>query len=615
MCGFLGLLSLPGSAHPLPPPPVSRARIQWRGPDGSGQTSVRNFAVWHERLAIIDLSARASQPATSDDGEWHLAFNGEIYNYVELAERYGLAQAARTSDTVALCELIARLGVEGACQKIEGMFAFAAWSRNSGEVALARDWVGTKPLFWTLTPLGLLYGSDPLSLSLWRKQLGFEPALSPSAISNYLLSGYTGPRDSIWHGIYRVSPGAVLYSDGSKVREIPLNLRRTRVEASVARRGDLVRFADDALYGAVRSNLVADVDVGIFLSGGIDSSLLLALATKAGVSRMKSFSIGFDELSEHDETGTGSAIARIFDSDHVTTRMGSGDYLGACAEVAVAFPEPHGDPAALGMHALARVAAAEVKVVLTGEGGDELFGGYPRYAHAPAARLLARLCRPVGPMLVGALSPRRRAQFDALSGPAVRYTEFLASDSISRLSDLSELEIIDRAPLPRRLRLKIRDLTDHDTANILPGSYLDKTDRAGMRWGLEARVPLLDRGVDGVARSLPSHALAHPLQTKVLLRRVAASHLPREIAAAPKLGLRVPVERWLSHPAIRATVLESLLDGDGVRLGFLSKDGILKRFKTCDASLLDQSDGLSLHKLFMLECWLTSVRRASSNVN
>jgi asparagine synthase (glutamine-hydrolysing) len=533
------------------------------------------------RLAIIDLSPEADQPLSSTDGGWELVLNGEIYNYRELAATYRLSEKAARSDSWALLELIDRIGVVDAQRELRGMYAFAAVERKAQRLWLVRDPFGIKPVSWTPIENGALFGSDPRALAVWRKQMGLGREMDTYALAHYLMLGYVPGDATMWADIHRCAPGTVTVIDQAKTYVVEWN-ERLQDEKTEAPPADEV---EAAIRSSVTRHLIADVEIGAFLSGGIDSSLIVSLANRASGIPLRTYSVGFDSSSVFDETETAAATARVLGSRHQTLRIGVSDFRALVHEAVEAFPEPHADAAALPMLALSKRARQDVKVVLTGEGGDEIFGGYRRYWALPLARgRLMRLAArgPIGE-LASRLGGRRVSQIfsAATSSPAAAYARLLTLshwDSITVAGGPSATALVPRVlsrydapglarPAPDTLRRL--DLDRH-----LPESYLEKDDRATMRFGLEARVPFLDLDLARLAARLPNRQLARFGRTKILLRQLAERHLPRSVTRGPKRGFSVPLSAWIAVGSTAQWVHDTLLDGVGLQLGVFDRTGL-----------------------------------------
>jgi asparagine synthase (glutamine-hydrolysing) len=608
VCGFIGAVAFNGGLIQGVPVAAS-ARIRWRGPDAYQEHASRNRILASARLAIIDLNPEADQPLTSADGEWELVFNGEIYNYRDLAITHGLSEKASRSDSWAVLELIGRLGVVEAHRQLRGMYAFAVWEVNAERLWLVRDPFGIKPVAWTPIENGVLFGSDPRSLAIWRNHLGLPREIDAYALTHYLMLGYVPGDATMWADIRRCAPGSATVVDkaGARVIGWETPFQDESIDPPTA---DEV---EAAIRATVVRHLIADVEVGAYLSGGLDSSLVVSLASRAAGAPLRTYSVGFDSTSVFDESGMAEAMARSIRSVHQTLRIGLGD-IGELAEgVVEAFPEPHADAAAIPILALSRRARQDVKVVLTGEGGDEMFGGYRRYWALPMARgrLMRLAARGRFGELASRLGGRRVSQMVSVanSSPAAAYARLLTVshwDSIIASGGHATTSLVPRVlsryDTPELANPGADSLRRLDLDRHLPESYLEKGDRATMRCGLEARVPFLDLDLARIAVRLSNKQLAKVGRTKILLRQLAEKHLPTSVTRAPKRGFSVPLRDWMAGDATAQWARDTLLGGAGLQLGVFHQEGL--------SSTLQQLWGLetdekaeTAYRLLMLELW------------
>src|SRR5882672_540154 len=608
MCGFIGRVRFDGG--PIEGIPTSAAaRIRWRGPDSYEERASEGRILASARLAIIDINPEADQPLTSADGAWELVFNGEIYNYRDLASRHGLSEKASRSDSWTLLELIGRVGVVDAHRQLRGMYAFAAWEANAKRLWLVRDPFGIKPVVWTSNESGALFGSDPRSVAIWRKQMGLDSEIDGYAVAHYLMLGYVPGDATMWADIHRCEPGSVTVVDKSGVRVI--DWESTCTDGSTG--APTTDEVDAAVQTSVARHLIADVEVGAYLSGGIDSSLVVSLANRAAGAPLRTYSVGFDASSVYDESAMAEAMAQSVGSVHQTLRIRLDDLRGLAEDAVEAFPEPHADAAAMPMLALSKRASEDVKVVLTGEGGDEMFGGYRRYWALPVARgrFMRLAVRGQFGELMSKLGGRRAAQMvsAASSSPAAAYVRLLTTshwDSVTASGGDVAASLI-----PRVLsRYDTQDLTNPGPGSLrrleldrhLPESYLEKGDRATMRHGLEARVPFLDLDLSCVALRLPNNQLATVGRTKILLRQLAEKYLPLAVTTAPKRGFSVPLREWMSVGASARWVRDVLLGGVGVQLGVFDRAGLPSTMRQLGAFETDEK-AETAYRLLILELW------------
>ena len=556
MCGICGLATRGGPVDPERLRAMS-ATLVHRGPDSDGQLLDGSVGLASRRLSIIDLQT-GDQPIANEDGTVHVVQNGEIYNYRELRARLERAGHRFTtrSDTEVLVHLYEEHG-DAFAEQLRGMFAVAVWDARRQRLVLARDPFGIKPLYYRLDAEGLAFASELRALP--RGEIDFD-ALEAFLAFNSIPGPY-----SIFRDVKKLLPGHVLAWEGGEAR-VSRFARPAPVPASEVRRDDEDELAEELrarLRDSVRAHLIADVPVGVLLSGGVDSSMLAALASQESTEPVHTFSIGFEERS-FDELDDARAVAQLYGTRHkeLILRPNAALLLPVLAD---AFDEPFADSSALPTYLVSQLAASHVKVALSGEGGDELFGGYYTYAADLLALRFGGLAPIARPLVERLPSSSRRASFDykakrfvrgAALPPLERHhawkeifspearIELLASDPLSakRLDPVDLLRTryaeTDGAELLARLQ-------DVDLGTYLVDDLLVKTDRASMAHSLEARVPYLDPLVAGLAMSLPTRLKVSGLKKKRLLRKAAEPLLPRRIVYGRKRGFSIPATAWL----------------------------------------------------------------------
>ena len=579
MCGIAGFVQRDPDARCLG---TMLARIAHRGPDGDGQW-VRaaaaqpdggwTVALGHRRLSIIDLSGGA-QPMGNEDGQVVITFNGEIYNFRELRpplEARGHRFRTR-SDTEAIVHHIEEHGPAGVVD-LNGMFAFALWDGRARRLLLARDRVGIKPLFYGPLPDGgVVFGSE-LSAVLAHPAVSRRPDVT--GLVSYFFSDYFHPPHTIVRDVRQLGPGETLSWENGRL-EPPRRFWQVPPPRASAPEDEpaLAAALWTEMSDAVRRQLVADVPVGIFLSGGLDSSTVATLATAHAPGRMKAFSIGFEE-ADFDESGYARQVAERLGVEHVVEMLHERNLLDVVDEALGRLDQPLGDPSFLPTFLLSRLAARHVKVVVGGDGGDELWGGYPTYF----AHLYAGVYRHV-PALVRDRVVRRLVEwmpvsdrYQSLEWKLRRFTGRWDEEATTR--HLRWMSSVDLPDLPRAVRgadgvppptlaapLPETDDPLHrllalDFTTYMPGSVLTKVDRASMAHGLEVRPPLLDNQTVDWAFALPSRFKVRPNRTKLLFKRAARGHLPDAIIDRKKKGFGIPLAAWLRGPL--RDRLESLL--------------------------------------------------------
>jgi asparagine synthase (glutamine-hydrolysing) len=565
MCGVCGVLSLNGASVDRTTLENMNQALLHRGPDSSGSFVQDGVGLAARRLAIIDLEG-GDQPIANEDGTIHVVQNGEIYNYRELREELerGGHRLATRSDTEVLVHLYEDHGPRFV-EKLRGMFAIALWDGRARRLVLARDRFGIKPLYYRLTGESLSFASE---LKALLRQPGFDREIDLNALETYLAFSFIPAPLTIFRGVSKLPPGSVLTWDtnqGERGPQIVSYARPGPVSAAEARTETEEELAEellDRLRDSVRAHLIADVPVGVLLSGGIDSCTLAALASMESSAPVMTFSIGFDE-PRFDERARARLVAERYGTDHheLVVRPDAVELLPKLAQV---YDEPFADASAIPTFIVSKLARQHVKVALSGEGGDELFGGYDYYVGhllAPRLRALARLARPFVERL-----PSSSAKASSLDHKAKRFvrgarltplerhyvwkevfspegrTELFRED---RRGELDPLELLRRRYDESEGCDELSRVMDVDLGIFLVDDMLVKTDRASMANSLEARVPFLDPVVSELALALPSRLKVRPFATKRLIRSAVARLLPKEVIEGKKQGFSIPVARWL----------------------------------------------------------------------
>jgi asparagine synthase (glutamine-hydrolysing) len=604
MCGIAGLWvrSADASARDLPAIAEAMAsRLHRRGPDGAGCWSdpEAGIALAHRRLAVVDLTAAGAQPMESACGRFVISFNGEIYNHVRLRQELEAEQAMPWrghSDTETLLELIVRRGLEGALQRCIGAFALALWDRRERRLLLARDRLGEKPLYYGWSEGRLLFASE---LKAMQAVPGFANPVDPDALALYLRANCIPAPWSILQGIHKVRPGTIV-ALGAADRAAVDGAPYWSLDEVIARpTGDLapseaVDRLEALLLDAVGQQVLADVPVGAFLSGGIDSSLITTLMAHASRERIRTFTIGFAEAG-FDEAPHARAVARHLGSEHTELYLDASQIRAEIPQLPDIYDEPFADSSQLPTLLVSRLARQQVTVALSGDAGDELFCGYNRYLVSRRSwQALAAIPPGLRHLLAAAGSVVPPAAWDRLGRlPGLPQVPMLGSKAAKVMTMLrgdlgvraiyraSSEEWYGALPLLASRQPQSRvDLTEParssaeeammqwDMAGYLTDDILTKVDRAAMANSLEVRVPLLDHRVVEFAWGLPLSLKKRGRQGKWLLRQVLSRHVPDELIDRPKSGFAVPVGAWL-RGELRDWA-EDLLSADE-----LARDGLL----------------------------------------
>jgi asparagine synthase (glutamine-hydrolysing) len=579
MCGIVGVVS----RERLTDSQTSWLRgatrsLERRGPDGEGieLTEQDGLGFGHRRLSIIDLSSGGHQPMHSLSGRYVLTYNGEIYNYREIRkELVGRGIAFRSdSDTEVMLAAFDEFGIENALVRFDGMFAFGLFDRRSKKLVLGRDRFGEKPLVFCVVGGALFFSSEVRQL---RSVSGFDSTIDTDAANSVMDVGYVRQDKTIYVGAERVLPGEFIEWDCGRVtRKIWWDPIAEAAKVAKRTTAPALSELDQVLRGAVSSRMVSDVPLGVFLSGGIDSSLVAALAQATSSQSVKTFTIGVED-EQRSEAVEAAAIAKHLGTDHHTLVATDRDALEIVPLLASMYDEPFADSSQIPTHLVSKLARSHITVALTGDGGDELFGGYNR--HMLAKRLerhfgspRARLAR-IGASAVGSIPPtvvrgafagaRRVGVLKSYKGDPVDALSKAArlgsaKDGLELYSQMvftggsagrvgRGLDRTSQAWSQHDFRLADRMMLS-DTVSYLPGDILTKVDRASMFVGLETRAPFLSPAVFDLAWSTPLNSKLNSSTGKHLLRQVLGTYVPETMWNRPKTGFGVPISDWLVGP-------------------------------------------------------------------
>ncbi|MBI4815144.1 MAG: asparagine synthase (glutamine-hydrolyzing) [Deltaproteobacteria bacterium] len=626
MCGIAGVVG--GTPVPVELGRAMAQRLAHRGPDLQHAEILgdRRGVFAHARLAVLDLNPRASQPFSS--GHVTIVYNGEVYNHKALRrslEADGL-DFRTTSDTEVIVELYKRRGL-GSISALDGMFAFALYDAKAQRLVLVRDRLGKKPLFYTSTPSGALVFASEVKAILLHPEV--RPELDPTRLPELLTFGYVGTPRSIYRGILKLPPAHLLV-----VEREPRLERYWDVDAALTPRPRKEPLEDtkarvrDVVGRAVERRLEADVPIGAFLSGGIDSSIVVAEMARRSRTRPLTFCVGFQEDSSFDETTYARKVASLFDTVHteLTLPCVSADRLETLLEH---HDEPFGDSSAIALFAISEMTRRHVSVVLTGDGGDEAFAGYTRFvgglvdAHIPLAlkllarRATAKLPDPKGYKNPLALSKRfvEHADRDP-DEQLLAWNAFFVGDALRALLRPERLDVDPWEPIRTQAKLlhearvrgedRLHQILSHNLRTYLLDDLLVKADRATMAVGLEARSPFLDVSVLELAASIPSQLLLHRGSLKWILREAYRELLPPEILDRKKHGFGVPVSEWWRTTHVE--LVNDALVASGSRLHeFLRPQALADLVAEHQSGRRDHGQRIFL--LVTLELWLRKLIR------
>jgi asparagine synthase (glutamine-hydrolysing) len=627
MCGIAGMASFD---RPVSEALVRRmtATLIHRGPDEDGFYAAAHAALGARRLSIIDV-AGSHQPVRSEDGRVRAVFNGELYNFKALrAELAGLGHRFETQgDSEVVVHAWEEWG-ERAAERLRGMFAFALWDERQETLCLVRDRIGIKPLYWAWDGRTLLFGSEMKALLCARAEhpLG---GLDAAALRAFLCFGYVPAPLSMFEGARCLPPGHQLVlrrgapPAARPYWELPLHQGRALLEDE----GRAIAEFRELLAASVSDQMVSDVPIGAFLSGGIDSTAVVWRMTEASRASVRTFSVGFAEGS-YDETPWARRVARRFGSTHEEELITPKQVAAELSDIVGIFDEPFADSSAIPLHFLARMTRAHgVTVALTGDGGDEIFGGYETYLADQLLRRFQRLPRWVQaaarlgvealPVSHGKISfEQKLKRFMALSGwpPMVAHARWRSIFWAHELPDLMSDGLADGLTEPRAAELLVGDLDRlpdprqgvnafcwADTRYYLPADMLVKVDRVTMAHSLEARVPLLDERLVDFGFRLHPRLKLRGRTGKWLMRRALRGVADPDVLARPKAGFNVPMPVWIAGP-LRETFRDALAPAAVGRAGLVRPAYVQRLLAEHDARQADHS--FRLYALLALHLWL-----------
>jgi asparagine synthase (glutamine-hydrolysing) len=593
MCGIAGLVNRSGR-------PVDLERLRemthvqrHRGPDAEGFFVNGNVGLGHCRLKIIDTSEEANQPLFNEDGSVAVVFNGEIYNFGELTRH--LTEQGHIFKTRCDTEVLVHAWEEygfDCLARLHGMFAFAIYDLSKKQLFLARDRLGKKPLFYAFTTDGFAFGSEIKALLL---APGVGRELDPIAVGEYTTYGNSLGARTIYASVHKLPPGHRMLLDlnSSDLHREPERYWRLSFDVDdKPTEQEWIQQLDQKLSEAVQLRLVSDVPLGAFLSGGIDSSLIVAYMTQHSNKKVQTYTIGFPEAS-HDESRYAASVAEYLQTDHhseiLTPRA-----LEILPELVEAYDEPFGDLSAVPTYYLCRMTRQHVTVALSGDGGDESFLGYNRYPGARALNTLGQLITPAGRRLAGMFAgllpdglPGQRSLarlslqdfelYDHVMGCSRERLSLLKDDVRSAFQSEDEKKMLADYSFHGQLHLLER-YQYTDLMNYLPEDILVKVDRASMYHSLEVRCPLLDQEVVELAAKIPVRAKLTRFSGKTILKRLLGKYLPARLFERPKRGFGVPFSSWF-RADWKTVASEMIADTGSPMWDYFDRRSVEKRFK------------------------------------
>lgn len=648
MCGIAGFIYPSGCQSVEDAEGIIRRMtdaLRHRGPDGEGYWSDAESGVWfgHRRLAILDLSAHGRQPMLSSNARYVITYNGEIYNSPTLRrELAARGHAFRgTSDTEVLLAAVVEWGVEPAVRKLNGIFAFGLWDRLKHRLHLVRDRLGIKPLYYGWASDGtFLFGSELKALRLWPT---FDHTLDHDAMVQFFRRKYIPDPLSIYASTRKLAPGNTLVLGPSDLAARTCTVTSywslmkewARSESDLLPESEAVDAVEALLTDAVRLQTLSDVPVGALLSGGVDSSIIVALMQKISTRPVRTFTVGFGETA-YNEAPMAKAVAAHLGTDHTEIYVTPDDALRIVPQIPLMWDEPFADSSQIPTHLICKLAQQHITVVLSGDGGDELFGGYPRYPEVLAMWRQYRWAPPVVRRRLATVLLRMAQMLwsgNNRSGSlSARICEWLPTRIFQRAGEQCRLRSfrefyewaiaeyqppgglvvgLDGSSFPliaefaptRNLR---SDMQYIDTVTYLPGDILVKVDRASMAVGLEARVPLLDHRMVELAARLPPPPRIHRREGKWVLKQLLSRYVPSELTDRPKMGFGVPVGPWLRGP-LREWGEDLLSDDRLKREGYLKPGAVRHLWNEHLSGRRDHS--YVLWSVLVFELWLRTTKQ------
>jgi asparagine synthase (glutamine-hydrolysing) len=595
VCGICGKLNFERDASVSPSLLKAMAdTIQHRGPDDEGYYTSGPVGFGFRRLSIIDLNT-GHQPISNEDGSVWIVFNGEIYNYKELREYLrGRGHILKTkTDTEVIVHLYEELG-EGCVEKLRGMFAFAIWDDRQKVMFLARDRVGIKPLYYWLSDKSLIFGSEIKAILA---DPGVTAEVAPEMIDRFLTYYYVPGEETLFRNIHKLAPGSCMtVKDGkTKIRQF-WDLRFSPTEQSLERAEEKLLTI---LEESVRLHMISDVPVGFLLSGGVDSTAMLGLAVGKTEHHLSSFTLGFSSPGLADERPYARLAASRYGSDHHEMTITSKEFADFLPKFAWHMEEPVCEPQAVALYYVSRLAKDYVKVLISGEGGDEAFAGYPNYRNLMWLERFKSVLRPLNGIMSSGIfllnrflkssrvgkygwlmkTPFESYYYGRTSNPGAFFNshagELYTSDFARHVNKDLSASVSRQYLMNDRAKGKVNKMLYVDTKTSLPDDLLLKADKMTMANSIELRVPLLDHELLEFAASLPENFKVHGFTTKYIAKRALRSQVPQEILDRKKAGFPVPYEMWM-RTELKDWVRDVLFDSETLSRGYFNRGCIEK---------------------------------------
>lgn len=612
MCGILGYIS---EKYPLDQSIFRHAlnTMNHRGPDSDGVFQFNEVILGHKRLSIIDLSSNASQPMSSADARYSIVFNGEIYNFQELANKFNIKQRT-SSDTEIVVELFAKNG-NGIPSLCNGMFAFAIFDKQNNELYIARDRMGIKPLFYFQDQNVFAFASE-LKALVDIPYISKNLTLNINSINSYLHLGYIPQPNTIYNNIHKFPSGnSAIIKNGNITFSEYWNPHNLIEEKVLSDEKEALNKLDSLLADSVKSRMICDVPYGTLLSGGIDSSLVTAIASKVHTQKLKTYSIGFKD-QQFNEAHFAKQVAEHLKTDHHEYFVSEKDALDLIPDILTQYDEPFADSSAIPTMLVSKMAAQDVKMVLSGDGGDELFHGYGAYKWAnrlnnPIIKSSRKLIS-AGLNLGNNRQKRASKVFDYSSYYSLESHIFSQEQyffSNEEISNLSGELLINSTKFDLKKQATKRILTPAENQALFDINYylkddlLVKVDRASMKYSLEVRVPLLDYRIIAFALNLNPELKIKNGTQKYLLKQLLYKYCPQEYFNRPKKGFAIPLNKWLKTD-LQYLISENLSETAINKTGLLRKEEVnklLTNYKNGKDFLYNRIWNLILLQKFLLK--------------
>ncbi len=659
MCGLVGIFSPKINNEINRQVTIMTSKLAHRGPDDEGVWCMGSIGLGHKRLSVLDLSSSGSQPMHSDCGRYVIVFNGEIYNHLVLRNRLELENAAPNwrghSDTETLLAAIRNWGLDKTLHLLQGMFALAIWDQKKKILSLARDRIGEKPLYWGWAGKDLIFGSELKSL---RAHPNCPKDVCKKALIQYLRFAYVPAPRSIYPGIYKLEPGCILTVKEAPPAKMPNNPVRpgnSYGSLSIRRYWDLseeiikgskniildekeaIYKTEQTLSQSVKNQMLSDVAIGAFLSGGVDSSTIVALMQKQSSRPIKTFTIGFDD-SNYDESLNAAAVSKYLGTNHTKLDVTETDALKVIPDLPFFYDEPFSDSSQIPTQLVCRAAKQNVTVALSGDGGDEVFGGYNRYIHGPSLykhishvpkffrKFLGKKFQDLSLNSwnrIGEIYNFIKKGSSGISNLGLKVNKvseyLIKSDNFNEfylnlvsswnspeeilVGHITEPTSQINEPIPDFMSKDlVMTMIFQDMRSYLPDDILCKVDRASMSVSLETRSPFLDKDVIELSTRLPTNMKIRGDQGKWALRKVLRKYVPDKIIDRPKEGFAIPIGSWLRGPLNEWA-------GDHLSKTQLSNNGlnteiIQKRWTEHLAGSKDWTN--SIWTILMFQAWMIS---------